>query len=384
MAELTAKWHLLTRPTSWIVLIICVLASVVALLSSCKPAPSTETVASRPTVRLALAPYQDGLVPTLGQVKGWYADEGIDVEIKMMAMTEMQEALAANAVDVVWNNIGSVISTHAKNPDAVYAYGFNIFDQGYALIIRPQGPIKPLNYFLPKCKTREAALRACIAQLKGKTVVTTSHTDMEEAVANAMQRGGLNFAKDIAIRDFNPDEGLAAFLSGTGDAFLGGIPQRARALKEGMLEMVSGTDLGSPEINGFVTSKQFASAHQVELLKLLHVWFHCVNYVDHNMDDAASIIVTKLNEQSGASFTIADFRKFWNKIEHYPSDPAAIQRDILDKNGYAYWFRRWQDCNIYFADITKTIPEKVRPDGVFIMPEIQKAYIAKYGLRHDQ
>jgi len=331
------------------------------------------------TVRVALAPYQDALLPTLGETKGWYKEEGLNVEFKLMAMTEMQEALAAGAVDVTFNNIGSVISTHAKDPNAVFAYGFNIFDGGYAIMIRKDGGIKPLSSFLSKIKNREEAVKACAAQLKGKTIVTTSHTDMEQAVTTALSRGGLNFSNDVHIRDFNPDEGLAAFLTGTGDAYLGGIPQRTRATKEGMIEMLVGPDLGSPEINGYVTTKQFAIEHSEQLLKLLHVWFKSVDYVTNNMDDGATIIVAKLNAQSGASFTNDDFRRFWNKIEHYPPTPEAVQKDILDPTGYSYWRNRWNDCNHYFVDITKAIPEKVDPDGTFIMPEIQAQYINKYG-----
>jgi len=291
----------------------------------------------------------------------------------------MQEAMAAGAVDVAFNNIGSVISTHAKDPNAVYAYGFNIFDEGYAIMVRPDGQIKPLSYFLATAKNRSEAIRKCIAQLKGKTVVTTSHTDMEQAVCTAATRGGLDFTKDIHVRDFNPDEGLAAFLSGTGDAFLGGIPQRTRANKEGMVEMLAGKDLGSPEINGYVATRQFAQQHETALLKLLHVWFRSVNYIDRNMNDGATIIVEKLNSQSGASFSIADFKRFWNKIEHYPPSAKAVQTEILDKSGRAYWLTRWSDCNHYFADITKSIPEKVDAKDVFIMPAVQKKYIERYG-----
>jgi ABC-type nitrate/sulfonate/bicarbonate transport system substrate-binding protein len=349
------------------------------LLSGCGSTATTETASVQPPIRLALAPYQDALLPSLGESKGWYKEEGLNVEIKMMAMSEMQEALAAGAVDVAFNNISSVISTHAKDPNTVYAYGFNIFDEGYALMIRPQGAVKPLSDFLKGSINRDDAIKACVAQLKGKTVVTTSHTDMEQAVCTAVTRGGLDFVKDIHVRDFNPDEGLAAFLSGTGDAFLGGIPQRTRANKEGMIEMLSGTDLGSPEINGYVTTREFASNHQDQLLKLLHVWFRSVQYVDHNMDDGGSVIVAKLNSQSGASFTIDDFKRFWNKIEHYPPSPSAVRKDILEKTGKAYWLTRWNDCNNYFVDITKSIPKKVDPKGVFIMPEVQQKYVERYG-----
>ena len=71
------------------------------------------------------------------------------------------------------------------------------------------------------------------------------------------------------IINLNPDEGLASFLTGQGDAFIGGIPQRTRASKEGMIEMLTGADLGPAPINGMVTTKKYAQENPDILLKLL-------------------------------------------------------------------------------------------------------------------
>ena len=67
---------------------------------------------------------------------------------------------------------------------------------------------------------------------------------MEQGVAAAATRGGLDFKRDVKVIYLEPDQGLAAFLNGTGDAYIGGIPQRTRAGKEGMVEMLTGIDLG--------------------------------------------------------------------------------------------------------------------------------------------
>jgi ABC-type nitrate/sulfonate/bicarbonate transport system substrate-binding protein len=330
-------------------------------------------------VRLGISPFQDTLLPVIGEKKGWYEEEGLSVELKVLGWTEVQEALSSGSVDVAINNISSVVSTHNKNPELVYVYGFNTFDDGFALMIRPNSDLKPLSHFIKEYPNRTEAIKATARQLKGREVVTTSNTDMEQGVAAAARRGGLDFAKDIKIIDLNPDEGLAAFLTGKGDAFIGGIPQRTRAKKEGMVEMLTGSDLGPAPINGFVSTKTFAREHRDELLKLLKVWFRIVNYVDGNIDEGGTIIVNELNARSGANFTLDDFKTFWNKIEHYPPNPEAIEQDILSPNGRNYWKARWDDCNTYFFEVAKRIPRPVDPDGVFIMPDIQQAYVNRYG-----
>jgi ABC-type nitrate/sulfonate/bicarbonate transport system substrate-binding protein len=354
---------------------------VVVLFGSCNQNQSNQN-SNLVKVSYGVSPFQDTLVPMFGKHKGWYKEEGLDVEFKILGWTEVQEALSSvanNRIDLGINNISSVVATHHNNPDLVYYYGFNTFDNGFALMIRPKGTLKPLSYFLSLGLSRTEAIKKTAEQLKGKTVVTTSNTDMEQGVAAAAKRGNLDFKKDIKIINLNPDEGLAAFLTGQGDAYIGGIPQRTRATKEGNIEMLTGADLGPPPINGMVTTKTYAKNNEETLLKLLKVWFRIVQYIDANLDEGADVIVKILNQNSAANFTNEDFKRFWNKIEHYPPTPKAIEAEILSPTGRNYWRARWDDCNHYFYNIVKTIPQPVSPEGVFLMPSVQESFIKKYG-----
>ena len=251
-----------------IISIIFIVTSLLISFAGCESKDESETI------RFGVSPFQDTFLPILGLEKGWYAEEGLKVEFKVLGWTEIQEALSSisgNRIDIGINNISSVIATHHNNPDLVYLYGFNTFDNGFALMIRPEGNIKPLSYFLEQGLSREEAIKMTAKQLLNKTVITTSNTDMEQGVAAAANRGNLDFTKDIKIINLNPDEGLAAFLTGSGDAYIGGIPQRTRAGKEGMIEMLTGVDLGPAPINGIVTTKQYYEKNKEKLLKILKV-----------------------------------------------------------------------------------------------------------------
>jgi NitT/TauT family transport system substrate-binding protein len=328
-------------------------------------------------VRYGVSPFQDTLLPIVGQEMGWYEEEGLDVEFVVLGWTEVQEALAAGEVDVAINNISSVIATHQQWPQFVYYYGFNIFTNGAALMGKPE--FKSVEEFAAEGMSHEEAVTAALAQLKGRKVITASNTDMEQAVVGAASRNGLDFTKDFELIDLNPDEGLAAFLTGQGDFYLGGIPQRTRATQEGMKAIVVGPDLAPPPINGIVTTADYASANPDILLSLLHVWFRIVNFVEEDTAAGAEIVLTTLNEQTGANMTVENFEEFWQNYENYPLSPEEIQRDILDPTGYAYWKARWDDCNWYFHEVRNTIDEPVDPAGVFLMEEAQQAYLEKYG-----
>ena len=369
----------------WIV-ILCV------LLVSCKP---TNTVPSSPNVPVptelptlvskpklikvvyGVSPFQDTYLPALGKDMGWYEEEGLDVEFKILGWTEVQEALAAGEIDVAINNISSVISVHEKWPQLIYYYGFNIFDAGAALMGKPE--YKSAEEFMKEGMDQKAAIKAAIEQIKGKTVVTTGNTDMEQAVLGAAYRNGLDYTKDFKIVDMNPDEGLAAFLAGTGDFYLGGIPQRTRATKEGYKPILIGAQLAPPPINGIVTTKDYAANNEETMLKLIKVWFRIVNYVQNNIDEAGGKVIMTLNQQTGANMTIDDFKTFWQNYEHYPLSAAQVQRDIIDPNGYAYWKARFDDCNWYFYTVKKSINAPVKAEDAIMLEEVQKAYVAKYG-----
>jgi ABC-type nitrate/sulfonate/bicarbonate transport system substrate-binding protein len=360
------------RRWSWIGLALA-LALLVAL------PPSGSVAQSMVKVRYGVSPFQDTLLPVVGQEKGWYKAEGLDVQFTTLGWTEVQEALAGGSVDVAINNISSVVATHERWPQFVYWYGFNIFTAGAALLGRP-GKMKSAEQIQrEKGITRAAAVKLAIEQLRAKTVVTAGNTDMEQAVVGAASRAGLDWRRDFKIVDMNPDEGLAAFLSGTGDAYLGGIPQRTRAVKEGMIVIASGPDLAPPPINGIVTTKAYAQRNQETLLKLVHVWFRIVRFVDANREAGAKIVLNTLNKQTGAQMTVADFTSFWNKLENYPLNAGEVERDILSPSGYSYWKKRFDDCNWYFHTVKGVIKQAVDPNDAILFLQAHAAYVEKYG-----
>jgi hypothetical protein len=60
------------------------------------------------SVRYGISPFQDTLLPILGQEFGWYEEEGLDVEF-VIGWTEVQEA-RGREVNVAVNNETSVIT----------------------------------------------------------------------------------------------------------------------------------------------------------------------------------------------------------------------------------------------------------------------------------
>jgi ABC-type nitrate/sulfonate/bicarbonate transport system substrate-binding protein len=328
-------------------------------------------------VTIGLSPFQDTLLPIIGKEKGWFEKEGLAVEFKTLAWNSIMPAVASNGIDVAVYNTTGVVSVYNKQPDLIFWYPWNIFAKGAALMGRPNIGLKTVNDFEKEGMAHPDAVKATVQQLKAKTFVTTMGSDMGKAVVEATHNNGLD-RNDFKIIDMDPDQGLAAFISGTGDAYLGGIPQRTRLTKEGYLTLLTGPDVAPVPLNGWVTTKGFAEKNPGALLKLQHVMFKIIRYTNANQDEIAKFITDRLNSETGAKMTVEDFKKFWNDIEAYPKNPKEVQKDILAESGYAHWKRTWDNDNYYFVDVDKLIPAKV-PYDAFWGDKIQEQYIAKYG-----
>ena len=351
-------------------------AAALGVLSACT------TKGAGTKVKMAVPAYQDSLVILYGKQAGWFAEEGIDIDFVILEIDEIQEALAAGpnaGAHVVWSTIANTMVASARNANVRYIYPWNTFDEGFALSARPNGPLKPIDAFLTPGLPRVEAIKRTAAQLRGKTVITTSKTDIEQAVASAAARGGLDFKRDVKVINLPPNEGLAAFLSGEGDAYMGGIPQRDRAHEEGMIEVLAGHDLGPGPINGLVTSASYAKDNQDVLLKIMKVWFRIVSFGNKQTTELGNFVVGELNHRSAANFDLRDFKRAWQGLEKFVDSPQYAQRDIFSPTGKNYWRRNWDDCNRYFHDITGALPRDISPNGLFLAEQFHGQFLKEYG-----
>lgn len=328
-------------------------------------------------ISIATTPYQDSLLMTLGTKLGWYAKECLQVSFTNVDFSTTMSTLASGTTDVAWYNTTGVVSTYNRDPDLVYVYPWDIFDEGAAMMARPSVGLTTFDDFVKQGMSDDDATKAVFQELKGKNVITTLGSDTGAALQMALRRQGL--PEDwVKITDLSQDQGLTLFLRGTGDVYLGGIPQRQTLVKKDYDTLIAGADLAPPPLNGFVTTKKFYDANQEAMLKLQHVTFEAIRYAQENTPEVAKYVADTFNKQTGGTMTADDFTSFFQQYEHYPLNAGEAQKDIFSADGYAYWKNIWDQDNEYLHDVTKAIPETV-PTSAFLGEEFQKAYVDKYG-----
>jgi ABC-type nitrate/sulfonate/bicarbonate transport system substrate-binding protein len=362
--------------------------AVLALVGCAQPTPESSqssdesnTDASE-TVELfkvvvGISPFQDTYIPIIGQEKGWFEEVGLEVELKSLGWNAITPAIISGDVDMAINNTTGVVAVANAEPNLVYVYGWNPFTEGSALMIRPESGLKSIDQFEEELGSRAEARTATIEGLRGRTIVTTLATDMGKQINDALTSVGMTDA-DVNFVDMDPDAGLAAFLSGTGDAYLGGIPQRFKSLQEGMVIGLSGSDLAPPPINGLLAMRDFATDNEDQVLAFLNVIHRIVRFCDAETAECGQIITDRLNEETAAGLTVEGFESFWQNIELYAPDANSAKEMILDETGAAYWKATWDSDNAYLVG-TDAIPGPVDAESNFLMPQVWKAYVAKYG-----
>jgi ABC-type nitrate/sulfonate/bicarbonate transport system substrate-binding protein len=331
------------------------------------------------TIRLGVSPFQDTLLTKVPQQLGWYARACLDVKFVNVSWGSMMSAMASGSLDASVYNTTGVIQTAAKDPELTYLYPWDIFDQGSAIMARPSAHLKTFAQFKAQGMSDDDARKATLTQLKGKNVVTTLGTDVGANFTMALRSVGMT-TSDLKITNLDYDPGLAAFLRGTGDAYLGGIPQRTRLEKEKYDTLLAGADFTAPPLNGYVTTRSFYDKNQDAMLNLQRVTFMAIRYTEAHTDEVGRFVTDDLNKDTAAGMTVADFRGFFQHLEHYPLNAGEVQKMILDPSGIGYWKNIWDKDNEYFTDVTHQLKAKV-PYSRFLGDEFQKAYVQKFGVK---
>jgi len=333
-------------------------------------------------ITIGIIPFQDFYPFLFAEEKGWFDELGINVEFAHFdGFIDSTQALAAGAIDLAPQEVGTIVPVVENYPDVVFTVPVHVFNNGFALMVRDDGEMKSFAELEKEVGPDEAA-KAAAKQLEGRTVVTTGNTDMELGVyAAAVHVGGLSW-DSIDIVDMEANEGLAAFLAGTGDAYIGGIPQRLRALNEGDKELLTGGQMGPgsvPLVGLAATKEAVADPEMYDLfLDVFSVWNRVNTYAgesEENLLELGQFVADELNRTTGAGMAAEDFKTMFNGWQQFPANAAEWQKwyDIFPPQ------ERWDMATEFFSDV-KGVVDNVPPASEnVILDKFIADYIAKFG-----
>ena len=328
------------RLTALVLLAAAVLAVGAAGCGSSDTSSSTASPTSSEPTKLTL-----GVLPFL-DYQPWYVasdlgldkEQGLELQFKTFPL-EPNEVLAVARGDIQIGQgaIGSLIPALPQRPDLRIFLSEAQF-KGFAFVGR-SGEIKTFDDFVNEGMSAADAQAATIQQFKGKEIVTIK-SSFGATIDATLAEAGLK-PSDVKILNFQDSPSAAVtYIRGTGDIFMGGLPETVKLLKQSgdkYVTVIGAQDMGPAGLwysNAYVT-QDYLDANHDQLVKLAAVWYRAMRYLQEQPDETYPIMVKELNAQGGSGLTVADVKELIPQFTYFPTlDEAGSLTYEPSSTGY--------------------------------------------------
>jgi ABC-type nitrate/sulfonate/bicarbonate transport system substrate-binding protein len=303
-------------------------------------------------VRLGISPYQDTAMPTIAEAEGFFAKQKVDVQLQTVPWENIVPALASRGktVDVAIGSINTFLpradAVNAGNSDPVVFYAPLYVFRGASLLAGKNSGLVPYKELLKRNGgDRRSALRALMAQLRGKRIGLPSGTPYDQLFLQAARDGGATPA-DFAVRDVQLAEALPALLSGGLDVAAAGVTQRTEAARHGDYVLLETDDLGFAEIVGLVTTRSYARSHAKDLEAIRRAWFDTIQLLRADPKRASRSVLSYLAQNASTKYSFAEYMTSL-QAQEFPATAAEADAMFARPDGRYHWKRTWDIVNNY-------------------------------------
>lgn len=253
-------------------------------LLSCTKSEAPNKSEKLPVVKLNIVTWPGYGPIYLGKAKGFFKDEGVDVDIQIQENTQARNAaLVASEIDLIGITLESVILANAKGvPQKVIGIS-DISNGGDGIIVRTN--IKSIK------------------DLKGKTVAFPEGQPSHLFLLYHLDKAGLT-AKDIKPV-FTDDAGKAGelFVAGKVDAAVTWEPWLSKATESGKGHLlVSSKGVKDILIGIFAANSNKVQANSDKLTRFFRGWYKSMDYMQNHMDESLPIMA------QGFNMPVAEFK----------------------------------------------------------------------------
>lgn len=318
-------------------------------------------------IRYGITPYQDSALPVVAERRGWYAAEGLRVELVPLSWDQVMPALRSGTIDVAIYNFNSFLPAYANAAQGtqrrpIFYAPLYVF-HGQAIMVHGNAGMRTLDARASRTRTPSPAeVSAVAAQLRGKRIALTRGTELEQIVLAALSAAGLT-ERDVTIIHASPEDSLAAFLSGDVDAFAGGLTERVEARRRGGVELLTQSDVMSPVTDGLVTTETFARDHSEALDKLVLLWFRTIRHVGADVPNNSAEIRDYLRTAASTRYSPEEYAIAWT-FEYFPRTAGEAQQVFGTPGSRYYWQTAWDEVGRFLVE-HGTIRE-IPPHNAFV------------------
>lgn len=339
-------------------------------------APESGTEIPRITIDAGWSPIGDGLIPVIGERRGYFADAGIEFSrangYKSNLLASMTPLL--NGQIQVGDTYMPLLTPQMSTVQSVTTFALPTTAH-VQRILAPSGQYTTMEELLAQGIPFEEAGKQVMEQLRGKNLLL--YTGADPHFYNvALGMAGMTLS-DVQTTYMGDPDMVTAAQSGRGDfASPNGAVQVSQLQSAGWEPLITVTDvltnLPDQTLNmantytGFLTTKNFASENYNTLLRFTSVLFRIGRDIETDPVDACGVYVDYVNSYTGSDMTPEDCSKLYtdgiyelNSFDDYQnvSGPATAE-------GVTDYFAETD------AQIERLQTQQVLPSGAFAASDI--------------
>jgi len=246
-------------------------------------------------LRLGIAATSVGFLPIYAaHQKGFYKDEGIDLEIILMSLAAANNAFFKGEIEYSAGLTGLALAAARNYPAKILIFTI----------------IKPLQSFVSRKEIKEPR------DLKGKKVAGSSPGGSATILAyQALKHFGLEPGKDVQVLPMGGSGAgrLAVLEQGVVDAALLSVPENIIAVNKGYNELIFLGDVVSFPQNGFGTSVTRIQQQPDEVYRMVRATLRGLHFItdEANREQARDIMMKqwRVSDQKLAAEMIAYLKR---------------------------------------------------------------------------
>ena len=292
-------------------------------------------------VNVALSAFQDVNTIYVGIVEGFYAKEGIELDIQNTDWPGANELLMGGHVDLATSCDADVTLQNARNVDTTLAFPLYYFAGGGLTFDPKKHNWKTLDAVLPTVgNDMTAAIRDVLVQAKGMRVGVSAGGAEYASFIQMLTVAGLK-PRDYTIVDLAQEDLPPALLSGSIDIMISGIPQRLAVIKQGYATLMDQSAVPSTVAHcGFGASRAWVDSHIDLAVRIEKVILETLAFIETHPDQSFQIISDKMR-QEGTAVAPDDLKRVWNVMEFFPNGKSWYETKVVSLSGQFYWKDRF-------------------------------------------
>jgi hypothetical protein len=323
--------------------------------------PGTEI--PRVEISLGMRPFANDLIFVSGIKQGFYGDVGIQITPPPYG----RKVLPDQAIPLVINQELDVMALYP--PDVVAALdtvksirfiALSDLFQGFAILANPQSGAKTVGQFMEGGMNFEDAMKATMAQLRGKSFATPPDVDNRIFVSLVFSLGGMAMDSDTRLV-ITPDSNALQLASGHQVDFASpdGAPFTAQLEGAGWIPLVTPVDvlqhmaqtIGSPAAGlvgtpGVASDADWARAHQETVLRFVSVMFRII---DQEQKDSKTMLGAMLDYVNSFAGTSLDYKGLKLTIDALsPLSNFEFQKNYCDKPDSPLYYKNAFNAHVKF------------------------------------